>query len=98
MAEAGEQSENGDRRVKIQSRSEPDCGEQREQFRGRDLEDVEHSMGKTLSRTTGGYALSEETRLFVWGQPPSAVRRATPGEGTAQRPRDAVPTCLSPKA
>src|ERR1039458_3408536 len=41
--------------------------QQREQFRRRDLQDVQHALWKTLSRR-------------MWGRPPSAVRRATPGE------------------
>ena len=49
MAEARQQAEDSYRRVEIQAGSEADCGQQREQFSRRDLQDVEHSRGKTLS-------------------------------------------------
>ncbi len=50
MSAAGEQAEDGDGGVEIQAGGESDGGEEREEFGGRDLEDVEHGVGETVSR------------------------------------------------
>ena len=42
MAEAGQQAEDGDGGVEVQAGGESDRGQQREEFRGRDLKDVQH--------------------------------------------------------
>jgi len=59
MAEAGQQAEDGDGGVEVQSGGESDGGQQGEQFRGRDFEDVEHALGTRVSRE-GDHATQRE--------------------------------------
>ncbi len=64
MAEAGQQAEDGDGGVEIESGGEADGGQQGEQFRGRDFEDVEHSLRTRVSRE-GDHATQRESRFLT---------------------------------
>lgn len=68
MSEAGQQSEDGDRGIQIQSGSEADRGQQREQFRSRDLEDVQHALGRQYHEECGDGRLRPSA-----GQRPATV-------------------------
>jgi hypothetical protein len=65
MAEAGEQAQDGDRGVKVESGGESDGGQQREEFGGRDLEDVEHFVGDDI--ITGSVMLHSGEIGFLSG-------------------------------
>src|SRR5579871_3736882 len=103
MSEASQQSENGHRRVKIQSGGEADRGQQSKQFTGRNLENVEHfclespqrlkplDSGTVYRRSEGAAPpkLSPECRWRI----ASCARRPV-GESRRVRPSQAPFTSL----
>jgi len=48
MSEAGKQSQNSNGRIEVQAGCEADCYQQREEFGGRNFQDVEHSARQGL--------------------------------------------------
>jgi hypothetical protein len=46
MGEVRQETEDGEGSIEIQTRGEANGGKQREQFGGRDLQDVEHPLGR----------------------------------------------------
>ena len=61
MAEARQQSKDSDGGVEIQSCGEADGGQQREEFAGRNFEDVEHLVRENISRN-GARSLQGEIK------------------------------------